>query len=191
LELSLVQRGLESLPLGELQRTVSGLLTFDKYLEQFGAKIPTNVDIKRAGYEYEVVGALRRHDLTGQVLISSRNVMSLRRIKFLAPESQIGVSRGQVVPWLDREPHSAIAASILRPTLMAQLPAQGALAMADTFMLNDRLITPWLVDYLHACGFRVSCWTVNDPETVRWLIDTGVDYIATDYPARVVQFLRG
>jgi glycerophosphoryl diester phosphodiesterase len=186
-----IHRPVSSLPLRELRRAVAGFLTFEEFLEQYGSKLPTNVDIKRSGYELEIVTALRRHGLTEQMLVSSRDASALRRVKFYAPETSIGLSRGQLVPWLGREPHSAIAAELLRPTLPIQLLAHGDFAMADTFMLNYRLITPWLVRYLHGGAFRVSCWTANDPETVRWLIDIGVDYIATDHPDRIVEFLQG
>jgi glycerophosphoryl diester phosphodiesterase len=183
------QRPVSGLPLSELRQTVEGLMTFDEFLEDFGRDLPVNVDIKGAGFEIDVVNALRRHDVIDQMLISSTHARSLRYVKFLAPEVEIGLSRGQIVPWLGREPHSRIAASLMRPTLPAQLLAHGELAMADTFMLNYRLIQPWLVRFLHERGYSVSCWTANDPQTVRWLIDSGVDYIATDHPERITEFL--
>jgi glycerophosphoryl diester phosphodiesterase len=184
------RRPVRSLPLNELRRKLSGLLTFDEFLERFGQTMPVNVDIKAEGIEPDVVQALRRYDLVDQMLVSSTSARSLRLVKFLAPEVKIGLSRGQIVPWLGREPHSRIAAELLRPTLPAQLLVHGEMALADTFMLNYRLIQPWLVRYLHRTGFSVSCWTANDPGTVRWLIDAGVDYIATDHPERIVEFLR-
>jgi glycerophosphoryl diester phosphodiesterase len=184
------RRPVSLLPLNELRRVVDGLLTFDEFLESFGRQVPVNVDIKGLGFEREVVATLRRHGVIDRMLISSTHARSLREVKLLAPEVEIGLSRGQVVPWLGREPHSRIAAAMMRPTLPAQLLAHGALAMADTFMLNYRLIQPWLVKFLHARGFSVSCWTANDPPTVRWLIDAGMDYVATDHPERVTEFIR-
>lgn len=183
-------RPVAALPLGELKREINGLVSFDEYLEQFGSRMRTNVDIKSSGYEFEIVQALRRHDLVDQVLVSSRNATSLRQVKFLAPEARIGLSRGQIVPWLGREPHSTFAAAALRPTLPVQLLAHATWAMADSFMLNFRLIRPWLASFLHARGYRVFCWTVNDPKTFRQLENAGVDGIATDHPERIVAFLR-
>jgi glycerophosphoryl diester phosphodiesterase len=183
-------RPVTGLPLNELRRSVSGLMTFDVFLEQYGRKLPTNVDIKGEGFELDVVRELRRHNVVDQMLVSSTHARSLRTVKFLAPEAEIGLSRGQLVPWLGREPHSRIAADLLRPTLPVQLPVHGSVALADTFMLNYRLIQPWLVRFLHRRNYRVSCWTANDPGTVRWLVEIGVDYIATDHPERIVKFLR-
>ena len=183
-------RPVAALPLGELKREIDGLISFGEYLEQFGNRMPTNVDIKGTGFEVDVVRALRRHNLVDQVLISCRDATTLRRAKFLAPEARIGLSRGQIVPWLGKEPHSTITAAALRPTLPLQLLAHGSWAMADSVMLNFRLIKPWLVSFLHARGYRVFCWTVNDPETFRGLERAGVDGIATDHPGRMVEFLR-
>ncbi len=180
-------RPVSALPLGELMREVEGLLGFEEYLEQFGRRKQTNVDIKGRGFERELVQALRRHNLVDQVLISGRDGGALRTVKFLAPEAKIGLSRGQIVPWLGKEPHSTIAARTLRPTLPVQLLAHATRAMADSFMLNHRLIAPWLVRFLHSRGYRVFCWTVNDAETFRRLEATGVDGIATDHPERMVE----
>lgn len=184
------RRPVHGLPLGELRQSVPGLLTFDEFLEAFGRHRPTNVDIKLAGYEMEIVRSLRRHRLTEQVLVSSRNAGSLRRVKLLAPETSIGLSRGQLVPWLGREPHSTIAEHALRPTLPVQLLVHAAYALADSFMLNYRLIQPWLVDYFHKRNYRVFCWTVNDAETMSRLDHAGVDGIATDYPARTLAAMQ-
>ncbi|GAA1330692.1 glycerophosphodiester phosphodiesterase family protein [Catellatospora bangladeshensis] len=45
--------------------------------------------------------------------------------------------------------------------------------------------TKALVDEAHARGIEVVPWTVNDPATMRKLIDDGVDGIITDYPDRL------
>jgi glycerophosphoryl diester phosphodiesterase len=183
-------RPVGSLPLSELRASVSGLLTFDEYLEEFGKFRPTNVDLKLGGYEMEIVRLLRRHRQTEEVLVSSRKAGSLRQVKLLAPETSIGLSRGQLVPWLGREPHSTIAEHMLRPTLPAQLLAHGKLALADSFMLNYRLIQPWLVDFFHKRNYRVFCWTANDAESIRRLDQAGVDGIATDHPHDALRALQ-
>ena len=36
------------------------------------------------------------------------------------------------------------------------------------------------IDRLHAVGITVNCWTVDDPEACRRLIDWGVDYITSN-----------
>nr|WP_306437415.1 glycerophosphodiester phosphodiesterase family protein [Rhodococcus sp. 05-340-2] len=42
-----------------------------------------------------------------------------------------------------------------------------------------------MVDAAHERGIRVIPWTVDDPDTMRALMDLGVDGLITDYPDRV------
>lgn len=41
-------------------------------------------------------------------------------------------------------------------------------------------LTKEWIDRLHAAGIAVNCWTVDDPDTCRRLIDWGVDYITSN-----------
>lgn len=41
-------------------------------------------------------------------------------------------------------------------------------------------LTKEWIDRLHAAGIAVNCWTVDDPEACRRLIDWGVDYITSN-----------
>jgi glycerophosphoryl diester phosphodiesterase len=184
------KRAVAGMPLWQLQSLYPRLLLFDDFLEHYASQKRTNIDVKGTGFERELVDRLRHRDLLGSVLISSTFGASLRAIKLLAPEVECGLSRGQFVSWLGREPHSTIAAHALRPTLPVQLAAHGRSALADAFMLHYRLIRPWLVRFLHARGFRVFCWTVNDPDIARTLADAGVDGIASDRPSRVRAGMR-
>jgi glycerophosphoryl diester phosphodiesterase len=45
--------------------------------------------------------------------------------------------------------------------------------------------TPELVAEAHAAGIAVIPWTIDDPATMNYLIDAGVDGIITDYPDRL------
>ncbi len=42
-----------------------------------------------------------------------------------------------------------------------------------------------MVDSAHERGIRVIPWTVDDPDTMRALMDLGVDGLITDYPDRL------
>ena len=43
-----------------------------------------------------------------------------------------------------------------------------------------KVLTKELVDALHARGLEVNCWTVDDPEAAKILVDWGVDYITSN-----------
>lgn len=48
-----------------------------------------------------------------------------------------------------------------------------------------------LVDQAHRRGLDVVCWTVDDAETMSWLIDLGVDAITTNRPRLARRLLAG
>ncbi|HEX8626810.1 MAG TPA: glycerophosphodiester phosphodiesterase family protein, partial [Catenuloplanes sp.] len=50
-------------------------------------------------------------------------------------------------------------------------------------------VTRSMVRHAHRYGIKVVPWTVNDPATMRKLIDDGVDGLITDYPDRLRQVL--
>ena len=37
-----------------------------------------------------------------------------------------------------------------------------------------------IIDDLHAAGIKVNCWTVDDPDRAKELIEWGVDMITTN-----------
>jgi len=41
-------------------------------------------------------------------------------------------------------------------------------------------LTTELVEKLHAAGLEVNCWTVDDPDRAKVLVDMGVDYITSN-----------
>jgi glycerophosphoryl diester phosphodiesterase len=52
------------------------------------------------------------------------------------------------------------------------------------------LVTPDLVEAAHHAGVHVHVWTINDPASMRRLLDLGVDGIVTDFPARLAEVIR-
>ena len=52
------------------------------------------------------------------------------------------------------------------------------------------IVTPELLDRAHRNDLQVVCWTINQAEEMRGLIDAGVDGIMTDYPDRLVAALN-
>ena len=51
------------------------------------------------------------------------------------------------------------------------------------------LVSPSIVQAAHAKGVYVIPWTINEPATMKELIDMGVDGINTNFPSRLVEAL--
>lgn len=49
---------------------------------------------------------------------------------------------------------------------------------------------PEWIDQAKALGLTVNTWTVNDKETMRWMLEKGVDFITTDEPALLLEIIK-
>jgi len=68
-------------------------------------------------------------------------------------------------------------------------PRLAALAAAGVSLDHRAIPSPEFVAALHRRGWRVWCWTVNDPSAMRRLADWGVDAILSDNPALLISTL--
>jgi glycerophosphoryl diester phosphodiesterase len=78
-----------------------------------------------------------------------------------------------------------VAAPLLpRALLVEKIPSDwhDRLVQHDCVALNvnQKDVTQQLVRAVHDAGYRLSAWTVNDPQRARLLLDWGVDAIFTD-----------
>ena len=81
------------------------------------------------------------------------------------------------------------AAPELRALLVEKVPADW-LARLQKYQcvalnINQKDATRELIDAVHAAGYRIAAWTVNDPERARLLLEWGIDGIFTDELAAI------
>lgn len=72
----------------------------------------------------------------------------------------------------------------LSPAVMKSIGAAGTDYNVAVFKRN-----PHWVKESHDLGLKVNVWTVNSPEDIQQMIDLNVDYITTDEPLLVKEFL--
>ena len=60
---------------------------------------------------------------------------------------------------------------------------------ADALSVEMSAVTPMLVHKLHEAGKTVTCWTVDDPSKVQYLVSCGVDEIGTNDPTMLMEEL--
>ena len=155
--------------------------------------VGAHIDLKDVGIEEEIVAAIRRHDLTGPVVVSTVSPVSLRRIAALAPElgraitypnDRHGISG---FPWprlLTRA-----GAGALRAAMPLRVPALLRLAHANVLSLHHALASRATIAAAHAREAPVLVWTVNEPELVETLVANGADAIISDDPEMVRRVL--
>ncbi|HEX3724102.1 MAG TPA: glycerophosphodiester phosphodiesterase [Nitrolancea sp.] len=168
--------------LEQLRELVPTLLTLDEYLEQFGRRLPFNLDLKTHGFEAAVVASLERHAMIDQALISSGHTLSLRRLARLNGALQRGLSRGHAQS-------SSARVNLLAPVnsryqKQAILPML-KLANANAAMLQYRLADADIVARLHRAGYCVFAWTIDNGAEAAALAATGVDGMTSNVPQRI------
>jgi glycerophosphoryl diester phosphodiesterase len=113
-----------------------------------------------------VPGGRRRSRTGSRAVVMSFSPIALRRVRLLEPELPVV----QLMWWVYGPARSVVVPGgvpILGPALR--------LLRAD----------PELVRRAHARGRRIYTWTINDPADLDFVLDLGVDYVATDRPADV------
>jgi glycerophosphoryl diester phosphodiesterase len=153
-------------------------LPFDEALAFLADQAAVSVlaDVKNAGYERELVDAIRRHGLVDRSLVSTMELSILREVKRLEPDVKRSVTfprnRGRAAA-LRRVPR-------VLPRRIGNLVLRAEAAAAT---LNYRVVTQAVVERCHDLGAAVFVWTVNDAALVATLDALGVDGVITDDPS--------
>lgn len=147
--------------------------TLDEVLTAF-PDMRVNIEIKQSepAIEAAVKEIIDRTGAQDRVLVGSEYDDVLARFRALAPEIATSAAAGEA-----------------RTFYLAQLLRVSAIyrPLADAFQVPEysgstHVVTPSFVDAAHHHGVKVHVWTVNDAETMRRLLDIGVDGIITDRP---------
>lgn len=145
--------------------------TLEELLEGFGARIPLNLELKRAtngpypGLEELVLDALRRRQLLPRMLFSCFYDPVLARLRELEPEARTGLLVSPRYPLRAVQRALAVGAEALHP--------------------EAGITTPELVREAHDAGLAVYVYTVDDPGEQRRLLALGVDGLFTNLPDRM------
>ncbi len=151
---------------GEPLPSLASVLRFTK-----ANNFAVNVEIKPTpGREWETGAAVAidvKHLWQGQEplpLLSSFSEMALEAAR-------------RAVPELPR----ALLVDVLPEDWLDRLQRLGCIALDS----NYRELTQEVIATAHAAGYRVLCYTVNDPERAQALFDWGIDSVITDAVDRI------
>jgi glycerophosphoryl diester phosphodiesterase len=149
-------------------------------------KVEIDCDLKLAGREAELAGALAGRGLLDRAMVSTQEIESLRKLRQLEP----GLRLGWTYPKTKRDwtqygwasPALKAGLSALRrryPSLLAKL---GPELEVDFVWVYHPIITPRAVEAAHQIGVELIAWTVDDAPRMRELLDMGVDGICSNDP---------
>jgi glycerophosphoryl diester phosphodiesterase len=148
--------------------------------------VEIHCDLKIAGREDEVLGALRERGLLDRASISTMEVASLRVLRGL----DSGVPLGWTLPKVTRDWNSmpwarpAVAGALI--SMRARLPGivrrRAAELGVSSIWAYHPVITRRLANACHGQGLELIAWTVDDVSRMRALAAIGVDGICTNDP---------
>lgn len=159
----------------------AGIPTLREVLEAF-PDVPLTVEAKpppaeEVGYERDLARLLTDMGRGDDVIVGSFHSAVLSRIRDLAPD--VATSAG---------PEDVVA--LMGAVESGETLDLGCVAAQVPIRWGDvEIVTPRFVETAHANGLAVHVWTVDDPETMRWLVEIGVDGILSDRPQVLVDLL--
>lgn len=157
--------------------------TLDEFLELVSVSDISvmNIEIKaphekETGIVSSIIDAVKAHNLSDRLLISSFDSNLLTEVK----EKDRKVRTGYLYGMFHFDSPSHLAFPI------AHAKRIGAYAVHPMFMfVNERYVKA-----AHREGIKVNVWTVNDEDMIKRMIRRGVDGIITDCPDRAMNILR-
>ena len=157
----------------------------DHFAGEAYAGVELDVDLKRPGYEREVVEGLLARGLSDRSIVSSTYLESLDLVGRLAP----GLRRGWSVPRARRDYTRSIyapAAYAIARVMRRRLPGQSARLVREghieAVMAHWLLASRRLVELVKGAGGHVYVWTVDDAARIERLAALGVDGVITNDP---------
>lgn len=143
------------------------LLLLEDVLEHYGDRAFLDIELKDAGLEEKILSLLRQRKPQRPFVVSSFSrpvIMELRARSETIPLGLICDSQSQLSEW--------------RATPV------------EYVIPEYSLVTPSLVEEVHAARKRLLVWTVNDPAAIRLMADWGVDGIISDDTKTLVRTIR-
>lgn len=152
--------------------------TLGEVLESFsGTRLV--VEPKAEGLAEALCRAVREHAAAGRVLVASFRDSTMEEFRRACPEVGTSASSDEAFRFLAMQ-RTGVAAAFSPSMQALQIPERfGGLSVP----------TRDFVAAAHERNLKVHVWTINDAETMRRLVEAGVDGIMTDYPDRLLALL--
>ena len=140
-------------------------------------------------YSECIVEEIHRLQLANRVTVQSFNWDIIREVKRLDPQLALGCLSSEI-PDFDTIGRQATGESLwtagLAPADFGFSVPKMVKAMGVQYWSSEyRDLNPQNIAEAHALGLEVHAWTVNDPDSMKQLLQWSVDSIISDYPNRL------
>jgi glycerophosphoryl diester phosphodiesterase len=158
----------------------------DLFLDPPLDKVEIDCDLKLAGSEAELVGALEGRGLVERAMVSTQEIASLRKLRQLEPDLRLGWTYPRTTrDWTQygwARPALRAGLSAMRRRYPRILAKQAPELGVNAVWVYHPIITPKAVDVAHDLGLELMAWTVDDVGRMRELLAMGVDGICSNDP---------
>lgn len=158
----------------------------DLFLEPPLDQVEIDCDLKLAGREAELAGALAGSGLVERAMVSTMEVESLVKLRTLEPDLRLGwtypKSRRDWTRYGWAGPALRAGLSAIRRRFPSLLEKKGPELGVNAVWAYHPIITPRLVEAAKKVDVELIAWTVDDAERMRELLDIGVDGICSNDP---------
>lgn len=169
---------------------ISGeLVELDAVLELIAGRIGAHVDLKVRGAEVELVSRIIDRLGVGNVIITTAEDSSVRKIRRWsrdhAPGLLVGLSSS---PWS----YGDGVMARWRAQIASGFPRLRIWLSGANLVVSHKLVARWsLKAYARRRGLQLVVWTVDDKDELRrWMNDPDVWMVTTNYPNRAIAARR-
>jgi glycerophosphoryl diester phosphodiesterase len=149
-------------------------------------EVELDCDLKLAGREAELAGALEGRGLLDRAMVSTMELESIRKLRRIEPDLRLGWTYPKIKrDWTQygwASPAIIAGLTALRRRFPAILARRAPELEIDAVWAYHPIITPKLVDTARDIGVELFAWTVDDLARMRELIAMGVDGICSNDP---------
>ena len=122
---------------------------------------------------------IQDHNMSQKVMIASFDAGTLKRFRAVCPGVATSAGASEAILFYSlQKMHLESAYS----------PVAQALQIPQTYG-DLKVVTKRFVDAAHARNLKVHVWTVNGVDSMKTLLQLGVDGIMTDYPQRLLEIM--
>ncbi|MFH1527142.1 MAG: glycerophosphodiester phosphodiesterase family protein [Bacteroidota bacterium] len=157
--------------------------TFHEVIEILDTATILIIEIKEGnetypGIEEQVLNLVKTNRLEGQVILKSFDQRVLRRIKEKAPQIRLLYVYVFTIPWLNITVDRGVSAGDLLDLNV------------DYLQPHKIFLSRSFVNRAQERGFKVIVWDVEDEDTMKEMLDLGVNGIETDFPDKLYNVLH-
>jgi len=149
-------------------------------------EVEIDCDLKLAGREAELAGALAGRGLLERAMVSTQEIESLQKLRQLEPDLRLGWTYPRTKrDWTQygwARPALRAGISALRRRYPAILAKHGPELNVNAVWVYHPIVTPKAVEVAHEIGVELMAWTVDDSGRMRELLEMGVDGIVSNDP---------